>query len=229
VSLLGLTLAAVLAQSTCTPATPTRPVPTVRISGDSLTLNTCVGGGTAPFTTLDGTVDGNASGGWLFRNAGVSGTTATQIATAYTTDEATWCWGERCAFLVLEGGVNSIRTGTTPSSVAAAMAAVVDDALSKGYRVLWLDVTPYAGWASAGASPVQRATDYNDAWAAACAARASNPRLRCLANHAAFVDPANPGFLLPAYSCDGIHYSQAGMNLLASRVGAELLLLRDVP
>ena len=223
-----IVLALVLSLSagqTCGAPSPARRVPTLRVSGDSLTLNTCVGGGTGPMTTLDANLPGGTTGGWLVKIGGVAGETAAQIRSRYTSEEATACNGERCAHLVLEGGVNSLRVGVTPAATLADMAWVVDDALSKGYAVVWLDVTPYAGWASAGANPVTQATTYNSLWAAACDARASNPRLRCLSNYASFNDPANPGYLLPAYSCDGVHYSQAGMDLLAARIRTGLLAL----
>lgn len=209
------------AQAVCTETA--QRVPTVRVGGDSLVLNVCVVGGAGPITKLDTDLPGGLTGGWLVKNAGVSGQTAATIAATYTADEATLCNGERCAHLILEGGVNSLRTGVTPAATLASMVAVVDDALAKGYAVVWLDVTPYAGSGSAGTNPIGQANDYNALWTAACAARASNPRLMCLANYSTFVDPGNPGYLLAAYSCDGVHYSQVGMDLISTRIRTALL------
>lgn len=214
-------LTALLLAQTCVAASPR--IPTIRVSGDSLTLNTCVAGGTGPMTTLDANLPGGASYGWLLKNGGVSGTTAAQIRTAYSTDEATYCNGDRCRYLVLEGGVNSLRTGITPANTLTDMVWIVDDALSKGYAVVWLDVTPYAGYVSAGVNPVGQATTYNTLWQAACDARASNTRLKCLSNYSTFVDPSNAGYLLPAYSCDGIHLTQTAMDLFATRIKSALL------
>lgn len=216
-------LLALTAGQTCVSASAEPRVPTVRVSGNSLVLNVCVGGGTGPITTLDAALPGGASGGWLFKNGGVSGETAAQIRARYTSEEATACNGQRCAYLILEGGTNSLRAGTTPAATLTDMVWVVDDALSKGYAVLWLDVTPYAGYVGAGVDPLGQATGYNALWTAACAARASNLRLACVANYSTFVDPGNPGYLLAAYSCDGVHYSQVGMDLMASRLQTALL------
>lgn len=217
-------LALALGASVCSPVASTR-LPTVRVDGNSMMQNACVGGGTGPITKLDTDLPGGLTGGWLVKNAAVIGNTAAQISTAYNAGEATGCNGERCAYLILEGGVNSLRTGSTPAATLATMVAIVDDALTKGYAVLWLDVTPYAGFAGAGSNPTTQATTYNALWQAACDTRASNARLRCLANYSTFVDPSNPGFLLPAYSCDGIHLTQTGMDLYSTRIKSALLAI----
>ncbi|WFG54122.1 hypothetical protein Mx9_p15 [Myxococcus phage Mx9] len=151
--------------------------------------------------------------------------TAAQIRARYVAEKATACVGERCAYLMLEGGVNSLRIGNAPAAVLADMVWVVDDALSKGYGVVWTDVMPYAGNAGSGTDPLGQATTYNALWAAACAARASSPALRCLANYDAFVDPARPGYLREEYSCDGVHLTQAGANLFAARLASSLLAI----
>lgn len=228
-AIITLTASVATAAPVCAAPSPLPRVPTLRVGGDSLTLNTCVAGGAGPITTLDANLPGGASGGWLVVNKGVSGSTPAQIRTAYTSDEATACNGERCASLIIEGGVNCLRLGTAPATCLADMTAIVDDALGKGVAVVWLNVTPYAGWGSAGVNPVGQATTYNALWQAECAYRASNALLKCLDNYSAFVDPSNPGFLLPTYSCDGVHYSQVGMNLLASRLQTALLAIPGGP
>lgn len=216
------------AQTVCTATAPR--LPTVRVGGNSMMQNACVGGGTGPITKLDADLPGGATGGWLVKNNAVIGDTAAQISTSYfdttpgnTRGEAVACNGERCAYLILEGGVNSLRTGSTPAATLAIMVAMVDDALTKNVAVLWLDVTPYAGFAGAGTNPTGQATGYNALWQAACDTRAANTRLKCLANYSTFVDPSNPGFLLPAYSCDGIHLTQTAMDLYSTRIRTALL------
>lgn len=217
------------AQSVCAPIASPR-LPTVRVGGNSMMQNACVGGGTGPITTLDTNLPGGLTGGWLFKNTSVIGDSAAAISTSYfdvtannTRGESVACNGERCAHLIIEGGVNSLRTGSTPAAVLAIMVAIVDDALSKGVAVVWLDVTPYAGFAGAGTNPLGQATTYNTLWQAACDSRASNPLLKCLASYSTFVDPSNPGFLLPAYSCDGIHLTQTAMDLYSTRIRTALL------
>lgn len=223
VALLAVLLSgAASAQAVCAPIASPR-LPTVRVDGNSMMQNACVGGGTGPITTLDTNLPGGLTGGWLVKNAAVIGNTAAQISAVYTAGEATGCNGERCAYLIIEGGVNSLRTASTPAAVLAIMVAIVDDALSKGVAVVWLDVTPYAGFAGAGTNPLSQATTYNTLWQAACDTRANNPLLKCLANYSTFVDPSNAGFLLPAYSCDGIHLTQTAMDLYSTRLRTALL------
>lgn len=201
------------AQSICGAATAPR-LPTVSGWGDSIMFGVCSGG---PLTYLDALLPGGAAQGWWVSNRAVSGETAAQIRARYTAEEETSCYGIRCGVLWLEGGVNSLRSGVTPAATLTDMVWVADDALAKGYIVVWIDVTPYAGFGGAGTDPVGQATAYNAAMALACNARSNNPKLRCVFNYSAFEDPANPGFLLPAYSCDGIHHTVAGGQLMASR------------
>lgn len=203
---------------------PTLPrLPTVTARGDSIMLGVC--NNPTPPTIVKAGLPGGASGGWLVLNNAVTGETAAQIRARYLAEEETACVGQRCAYLLLDGGVNGLRVGVAPSSVVADMAAIVDDALSKGYGVVWTDVLPYAGFAGAGTNPLGQATSYNTLHASACTARASNPALRCVYNYATFVDPAQPGHLVAAYSCDGIHLTQAGANLFASRMLSALLAI----
>lgn len=205
--LVVLLAGAASAQSVCSPATAPR-LPTISGWGDSIMFGVCSGG------PLNYAVA--QSPGYWPSNHAVSGETAAQIRARYVSEEATSCYGIRCGILWLEGGVNSLRSGITPAATLTDMVWIVDDALAKGYVVVWLDVAPYAGFSGAGSNPLGQATGYNAAWAAACAARASNPKLRCVATYASYEDPANPGFLKAAYSCDGIHHTVAGGQLMAS-------------
>lgn len=211
------------------PSVPPR-VKSIRVGGDSRTLNGCVAGGTGPMVTLDAILPGGASGGYLLKNLGVSGSTPAQIAASYfdttpgnTRGESVACNGERCGHLLLQGGVNCMRAGTAAATCFADMLPIVDDALSKGEGVVWANETGYAGWASAGPNPVSQQAAFNALWTAACAARASNTLLKCLNLSAVLDDPANPGYLLPANSCDGVHYSQVGMDAAAAAWKSALL------
>lgn len=207
-SALGALAGVVLAASVCTaPAAPPR-LPTVSGWGDSIMYGVCSGG---PLEYLRASLPG-----YWTSNRAVSGETAAQIRARYTAEEATSCYGQRCGVLWLEGGVNSLRGGVTPAATLADMVWVVDDALAKGYVVVWLDVAPYAGFSGAGVDPLGQATGYNALWSSACAARISNPKLRCVVTYPSFVDPANPGYLKAEYSCDGIHHTVAGGQLMAS-------------
>lgn len=213
-------LLAVLAGQVCSPATVPL-VPTVVVYGDSRMAGGLCGvtGPLSPPAYLDANLGGGTAAGVLVVNAAVSGTTPAQQRAAYentTTGESKACRGERCGYMILGGAANCLRVGGVPATCLADHTWMVDDALSKGVAVLWFDETDYSTWASAGTNPAQQVTDYNTAWALACAARSSNPRLKCLSNFAAM------GFPL-ANSCDGVHFNQNGTNLLGSRLQSALL------
>lgn len=195
------------AQAMCSAATGPR-LPTVSGWGDSIMFGVCSGG---PLEYLRASLPG-----YWTSNKAVSGHNAAQIRATYEAQEETSCYGIRCGILWLEGGVNSLRGGTTPAATLTDMVWIVDDALAKGYYVVWLDVAPYAGFSGAGVNPLGQATGYNTAWALACSARASSPKLRCVSTYPSYVDPNAPGFLSAAYSCDGIHHNVAGGQLMAS-------------
>jgi hypothetical protein len=214
-------LLSLLAGQTCTPVSATPRVPTLVVYGDSrMQGNLC--GSTSPVSPpeyLDINLPGGTAAGWFVKNSGVSGSTPAQIRTAYTAAEATACNGERCGHLVLNGGVNCLRAGTAAATCIADMVWIVDDALAKGYVVVWLDETDYSLWASAGANPGTQVAAYNLAWQTACDARASNTRLKCLANYTALGVPLQN-------TCDGVHMNQTGTNLLGSRI---LTALQSIP
>lgn len=224
--LLPLLLAADASAQTCTAVSSAPRLPTLIAEGNSIMAgNLCsVTGPLSPPAYVDANLGGSTTEGWLVKNAGISGQAPSAIRTTYTSGEATACNGDRCAHLLLEGGVNCLRVGTAPATCLADMTWIVDDALSKGYAVLWLDVTPYKAWASAGTDPTGQATSYNTLWAAACAARAGNTKLKCLANYAAFVDGS--GNLNASYTCDGVHFNQSGTNALGARI---LTALQSIP
>lgn len=213
-------LVALLAGQTCSPATTPRP-PTIAVYGDSrMQGGLCSSSSPAsPAAYVDANLPGGASYGWLVKNAGVTGYTPAQILAAYNSGEATLCNGERCAYLVVNGGVNCLRLGTAPATCLADMITLVDDALAKGYAVVWMGETDYSLWASAGSNPTTQATTFNTLWTAACAARASNTRLKCLDLYTSMGVPLTN-------TCDGVHDNQTGTNLRGSLI---LTALQSIP
>lgn len=159
-------------------------------------------------------------------NAGYPGENSTQISARWLASEATVCGVRRCTHVWLEGGVNDLRlTATLPAVIASNMASAVDDALAKGYVVVWSDILPCRGDAQCTAPVAANILTYNALVATECATapRSLNPRLRCIFGYAAFEDPGNPGYLLPAYSRDELHLSVAGSAVLGDMVGAALV------
>lgn len=173
---------------------------------------------------------------WSAINQGVSGETAAQISARWFASEAGYCDGRRCSYVYVEGGINSLKGGGAlpPATVLSTMLSIVDDALAKGYIVIWQDVLPMRGWPFEGV-PVTDATidgvlAYNAGMQAACAARASNPRLRCFFAYNDFLDTSRlradgvtpAGYLLPWYSADELHLSPVGSQALADLAVAAL-------
>lgn len=158
-------------------------------------------------------------------NAGVPGENSTQIKDRWLASESTVCGVSRCTHVWFEGGVNDLRlTATLPAAIVANMEAAVDDALGKGYTVVWSDILPCRAEAQCTEGVAANILTYNALMATSCATapRSLNPRLRCIFAYATFDDPSNPGYLLPAYSSDGLHLSTAGSAALGSLAAAVL-------
>jgi lysophospholipase L1-like esterase len=156
-------------------------------------------------------------------NGGNPGERSNQIRDRWLATESTICGVRRCDYVWFEGGVNDLRlAGTPPATVAANMTTAVDDALSKGYVVLWSDILPCRADADCGASVGTNILAYNAVMQSACTARAGNTNLRCIFAYAAFDDPAQPGYLLAAYSRDGLHLSVSGSAALGAMAAARL-------
>lgn len=158
-------------------------------------------------------------------NAGNPGERSNQIRDRWLATEATICGVRKCEYVWFEGGVNDLRlAGTPPATVASNMTTAVDDALAKGYAVLWSDILPCRADADCGALVGTNILAYNAAMLTACmtAPRSLNPNLRCIFAYSAFDDPAQPGYLLPAYSRDGLHLSVAGSAALGTMAAARL-------
>lgn len=191
--------------------------------GDSIMAGT--GGGT-PLTTAKAALGPAA----VSFNAGVPGDSSGGIRSRWTSGEATACGAARCTHVWFEGGTNDLRavSPALPADVITNMVFMVDDALSKGYTVVWSDVLPCRGYVDASDAVIDRILAYNALMATACATapRSLNPRLRCLFGYNAFVDPtrfrddvALAGYLLPAYSFDELHLSTAGSAALGFMAG----------
>lgn len=158
-------------------------------------------------------------------NAGYPGETSAQISARWMASEATVCGVQRCTHVWLEGGVNDLRlTATLPAAIVANMATAVDDALAKGYVVVWSDILPCRGDAQCAAPVAANILTYNALMATACATapRAANPRLRCIFAYSAFEDPTRPGYLRPAYSRDELHLTNEGSAALGAMATAVL-------
>lgn len=190
--------------------------------GDSIMAGAC--SATPPCELLAQSISGATSA-----NEAVSGYTADQISTCYFDGVMGQCnaYSDQ-AIVVIEGGVNSLKGGDAVTSVVepatvATMREIVEDALGRARRVVWLDVLPYATCAPEACPVVTdahlRATTYNSLKSAACAA-INNPRLQCLSLYQDFEDPEEDGALSSTYACadDFIHLKQAGSNRLACRI-----------
>lgn len=156
------------------------------------------------------------------QNWAVSGHTAQQIRDRYFANYATACNGEECGSVLVQGAVNTLKTpgavtGEVEQQALDTMLEVVDHALGRGRRVVWLAVLPYASCdeitcpvlVDAGA----RAREYNRLMAAACASPTrAGPRLKCVLPYTTFESSTTADYLDSQYACsDGIHLDdQAG-------------------
>lgn len=212
------------------PASPGASAPPPRTFvcyGDSLMAGAC---STTPLCEAVGA----AIAGSRTSNESVSGYTPAQIKICYEGGDSGNCLGyaaacgdRDCGYVLLNGGVNQLKAGNavTGEVEAAAVATTfetVDAILANTESIVVLfDVLPYATCNPATCPTVTdarlRATTYNSLKAAACAARANNPRLKCITSYAAMEDPEEEGALSSTYACadDFIHLKQAGTDFEA--------------
>jgi lysophospholipase L1-like esterase len=202
------------------------PIPNTYVCyGDSIMAG--AGSPTPICEAVIGEVDGAVG-----TNEAVSGYTAEQISACYFDGEMGVCTAyedSEASYVLVQGGVNSLKagdavTGVVEAAAVAEMRAIVVDVLLHARRVVWLDVLPYASCTEPTCNPATltdahlRATTYNALKAAACA-EINNPRLACVVLYEEFEDPEQEGHLLAAYAnADGIHLEQAGSNRVACRV-----------
>lgn len=208
-----------VAASTCPPSIAAPVGATLELRGDSIFFGgSCSGATPVPAVYIDTALPGGTAAGWYVVNKAISGETPAQIRTRYVAEEATACFGERCKVLLLNGGTNGLRLGVTPVAALADILWVADDARAKGRLVVVMGVPPYAGFSGAGTDPLGQATTYNALLLDACNARAADKGFGCVFPYSTFVDPAQPGYLLPACTCDGVHFVKACQNQLSQLV-----------
>jgi hypothetical protein len=169
---------------------------------------------------------GDGLPGAVVKNRAQAGYTAQQISDRYFAEYATACNGSECGTVVVQGIVNTLKTGDAVTGVVeqtglTTMKAIVVHALQRGRRVVWVGPLPYASCDVATCpslvDPGQRAATYNALMAAECTTlQRQYPRLRCIIPYDAFenptdtnndgVDDAPPDYLKTDFACsDGIH------------------------
>lgn len=195
--------------------------------GDSIMAGAC--NAISPCARTGMGVPGSTYSQWA-----VSGYTAAQINDQYFDHYATGCNGEECGYILVNGGVNSLKapeavTGVVEAQALAEMTAIVDQALGRGRRVVWIGVLPYASCDIATCpvlvDPGTRARTYNSLMATACAVRAG-PLLSCIIPYEQFESDEIPDALRDDYACsDGIHLQDT-----AGKTGPQALtaLILDV-
>lgn len=156
--------------------------------------------------------------GYLMNNRGVTGWTATDIATEWTNNVR----GKGYSHLTLLGGINGIRNnGDTGAATFTTLQTIVDQARTDGMRVVWINVLPFGadpGWTSGKQTQVEA---LNALIASYCTTNADS--IRCVDAYTAMGDPNNPQRMNPSYdSGDGLHPNQAGHNRLGALLSGVL-------
>jgi len=156
-------------------------------------------------------------------NEGISGddvtydqATAPGIATRWATD-ALGPAGVRT--IIMQGGINDIRTGVPVTTLEASVQQLVVLAHNVGVRVLLTTLTPMAGSAGDNATEESARSAYN-AWAESGASGADG----VVDLDGALHDPANPAAMFAAYdSGDHLHPNAAGDEVAADDIDVSKL------
>jgi hypothetical protein len=162
---------------------------------------------------------------WFVADETVSGESPPHIRKRYEDASGSECQDQECQWYLMQGGVNSLKGNpyVTPEEALVDMIALVDDARARNRQVVWFEILPFKGCVLCkdDTTPgVARAREYNVLMAQACAQR---PNVTCLQLYSEFEDPAHPDYLEPAYTCDGIHLNQVGVQRLVAEVRKVLL------
>lgn len=146
---------------------------------------------------------------------GVSGETLVQMKTRYDT------WKSSCSVLTLLGGINDIRVdGTSGAATWTRARAIIDDALSRGIKVLAITTLPrktetYVAW-------TQAQQDAQDAYNTSLLSYvpAVHPELyTALDLYSVMESPAGSDTLAAASgSADGIHPGDAGQTTMTTTI-----------
>jgi lysophospholipase L1-like esterase len=123
-------------------------------------------------------------------------------------------------YLVLAGGINDIRVGTSAATVWTSLKAIVDEAKADGLTVVLCTVTPFKNYSGQWTAGKQTELDsLNTTIRAYCSSQA----LRLVDSYVAMVDPGNAYTYLAAYDQgDNLHPNQAGNTALAALVKVQI-------
>lgn len=156
--------------------------------------------------------------GYTCANQAISGYTITQIQSLYTSYVA----GKGYDDVVILGGINDLRVGTTNATIYPVWKAIVDAVLAEGARVVGLNTLQMNNYAAAWTQAKEdQRTLYNAAIASYLTGRA-----RCTFINAAweFADGIDPTKMKAALQTgDDLHPNQAGTLRLAELVRDAIL------
>ncbi len=154
-----------------------------------------------------GKLQGNLNDRYRIFNKGVNGNTTAQMLTRFATDILS-----TGKYVVIWGGVNSVRTDVSAASIESDLQAMYDAAHGMGQTVVAINITPIktsAYWTSGR----QTVLDAVNAWIMASDADYKIDAYSLLESS------AGSDTLLSAYdSGDHLHLSTAGYNAVADKI-----------
>lgn len=181
--------------------------------GDSMTAS----GGMAP--TYPQGVENNLAGGYTVMNAGIGGSTTTDMDSRWTSDIR----GNGFSAVSMLGGINDIAQGdggaTTTSTIETNLQTVYDQGRTDGMKVIPVTILPFKGSTFGWWSAVNQSVE--DSVNSSIASYATTNTLAYVDAYAAFGKPGDPQSANPSLvGSDFTHPNQTGYNLLATLVAA---------
>lgn len=148
--------------------------------------------------------------GYIVGNQAVSGYTITQIQSLYTNYVA----GEDYDDVILLGGINDLRVGTTNATIYPTWKAIVDAVLAEGKRLIGFSTLQMKDYAAAWSQGKEdERTLFNAAIASYLTSRGSCTFIDAASD---FADGVDPYKIKAAYNAgDDLHPNQAGTYRLA--------------
>lgn len=150
---------------------------------------------------------------------GVAGERLDQVGARYTAQHR----NKRHTHVAIFAGTNDILQDATAATAYSRMRVVADAAIADGQKLVLFTVPPFGTYVSSSAGRQTQRTAYNNLLIAAVQAGGDYAGATLIRLDTLLADSTTPANLATAYnSGDGLHWSSAGEDVVASAVSAAL-------
>lgn len=147
--------------------------------------------------------------GYLIHDVGVGGENTAQMLARFATDVTSQADDN---YVIIMGGTNDVFQAVAEATVESNLAAMYAAAKAQGSIVIAMTITPSNAIVSSPSALARR--DNINTW---IRNKPTNVDY-VIDTYEALEDPANPNYILPAYTTDGTHYTEAANVVILSAI-----------